>query len=295
MKKITAQIYKERILSVLIYIQQNLDEELNLEKLADIAHFSPFHFHRIFKGMVGESLKEHIRRLRLERAASHLKLTNRSVTRIAFDAGYETHESFSRSFKDMFGLSPSGFRTNIKPESIFKDSTKIHYNEELANFEISKEENMEVQIKKIEPIRVAFVRNVGPYKTCGQAWDKLCTWMGAHGLISSESSFIGLCHDDPEVTPPEKIRYDACITVDEDFSPAGEIGVQVIQGGEYAVTTHFGPYEKLSETYASLCGKWAPQNGREFQSAPSFEIYFNSPENTDPEDLVTDIYVLLES
>jgi len=77
-------------LRVLVHIQQHLDETIELDELAHIAHFSPYHFHRIFRGMVGESLMEHVRRLRLERAAHRLKFTDTSVTNIAFDAGYET-------------------------------------------------------------------------------------------------------------------------------------------------------------------------------------------------------------
>src|SRR5580704_17212537 len=107
MRTETEQSYKQRILRVLIHIQNHLDEAMSLEDLAGIAHFSPFHFHRIFRGMVGESVKEHIRRLRLERAAHRLKFTDLPVTRIAFEAGYETHEAFTRAFGSMFGLAPS--------------------------------------------------------------------------------------------------------------------------------------------------------------------------------------------
>jgi len=102
MKSVTARVYEERMLRVLVYIQQRLDDELALPQLARVAHFSPYHFHRIFRGMVGESVKGHIRRLRLERAATHLKQTRRSVTRIAFEAGFEAHESFTRAFRAVF-------------------------------------------------------------------------------------------------------------------------------------------------------------------------------------------------
>ena len=110
MRTVTLQDYKRRMLRVLVHIQQHLDEQLALEELAGLACFSPCHFHRVFKGMVGESVKEHIRRLRLERAASHLKLSAAPVTHIAFDAGYESHEGFTRSFRAAFGLSPTQFR-----------------------------------------------------------------------------------------------------------------------------------------------------------------------------------------
>jgi AraC family transcriptional regulator len=114
MKEVTLLTYKERILRVLVYIQQNLDRELKLEEIARLAYFSSYHFHRIFRGMVGESLQEHIRRLRLERAALRLKNSSTPVTSVAFDAGYGTHESFIRAFRAMFGEAPSRFRLSRK-------------------------------------------------------------------------------------------------------------------------------------------------------------------------------------
>ena len=154
---------------------------------------------------------------------------------------------------------------------------------------------MNVQIKKIEPMRVAFMRHIGPYQECGAVWEKFCAWAGAQGLFGADAQFIGMSHDDPEVTPPEKIRYDACVTVDKDFKAEGDVGVQEIPGGEYAVITHFGPYEKMNETYAKIMGEWLPRSGREARSTPCFEVYLNAPENTAPEDLITDIYIPLES
>src|SRR5438132_3301311 len=109
-KSKTEQAYKERVLRVLVYIQQHLDETIELDDLARVAHFSPFHFHRIFRGLVGESVMEHVRRLRLERAAHRLKFGDQPVTRLAFEAGFETLEAFSRAFRAMFGKAPSRFR-----------------------------------------------------------------------------------------------------------------------------------------------------------------------------------------
>jgi AraC family transcriptional regulator len=138
------------------------------------------------------------------------------------------------------------------------------------------------------------MRHVGPYGDVGATWDKLLTLLGKEGLLGGGSLFLGICHDDPEVTPQDKIRYDACASVDETFVPAGEIAVQVIPGGEYAVTTHFGPYQKLGETYTQLLGQWLPRSGRELRATPCFEIYLNDPQSTDPEDLLTDIYAPLK-
>jgi len=297
MKEVTLKIYKERLLKALVHIQEHLDAEIELETLARAAHFSPYHFHRIFSGMMGESVAEHIRRLRLERAAQHLKHGSHPVTRIAFEAGYDSHEAFTRAFRTMFGESPSRFRARCGTAPFIESPSGIHFspNKRLRQYKTFTKglKTMNVQIKKIEPMRVAFVRHTGPYKECGVAWGKLCGWAGPKGLLRAGVKFLGQSHDDPEVTPPEKLRYDACITVDAGVQAEGEIGVQVIPGGDYAMVTHFGPYENLNKTYAQIMGEWLPRSGREASTKPCFEVYLNSPDSTAPQDLITEIYVPL--
>ncbi len=292
------QQYKQRMLRVLVYIQQHLDEELELEDLARIACFSMYHFHRVFRGMLGESIKEHIRRLRLERAAARLKRTDVPITEIALEAGYESREAFTRAFKSMGGLSPSEFRLQNGSSSHTAAPSGVHYREGVPASDFNPVQSggisMEVKIETLEPVRVAFCRHVGPYDGCGAAWDRLTAELGRRGLLGAGTKFIGLCHDDPEVTPPDKIRYDACVTVNEEFRPERDIGVQTIAGGQYALTTHFGPYNRLGETYSQLLGQWLPRSGRELRSIPCLEVYLNDPEGTDPEELITDIYAPLE-
>ncbi len=297
MKRSTSEAYKERMLQVLVYIQQHLDDELSLEELAGVACFSPFHFHRIFRGMVGESVGEHIRRLRLERAAGQLKRSGRPIVEIALDAGYETHDAFTRAFKALHGLPPSEFRSCNRPATAIRTPSGVHYRggKRLQGFSPvhSGGVTMDARVETLEPMRVAFVHHVGPYSECSIAWGKLTMELGRQGLLGGGTRFIGICYDDPEVTPPAKVRYDACVTVGADFQPQGEIGVQTIAGGEYAVTTHLGPYERLGDTYAKLLGEWVPAHGRELRSAPALELYLNDPEGTEPEELITDIYAPL--
>ena len=299
MKETTLETYKEEILRVLVHIQHNLDEELSLDDLARLACFSPYHFHRIFRGMVGESVQEHIRRLRLERAATQLKHTTWSVITIALEAGYETHEGFTRAFRAMFGEAPSRFRSQRRSIPLPTTPSGVHYHPggALNDFTpvCSGGDRMDVHIKKVEPMRVAFMRHVGPYSECGATWDKLLAWVGSRGLLGPDTIFVGLCYDDPEVTAPERVRYDACVTMDEDCAPEGDVGTQIIPGGQYAVTTHLGTYDKMGETYSELLGQWVPRAGREVRAAPCLEIYLNDPESTDPEDLLTDLYAPLEA
>ena len=294
----TLQDYKERILRVLVHVQNHLDDALSLEELARVACFSPYHFHRIFRGMVGESVMEHVRRLRLERAAHHLKTTNQPITRVAFAAGYETHEAFTRAFGAMFGDPPSRFREIHRAIPVRKVPSDVHFVDDgsLDNFTPSDTggSTMDVRIEYMEPMRVAFMRHVGPYNEVGGTWGSLCAWAGPKGLLGPNVTCLGMGHDDPEITPPDKIRYDACITVGPEVQPEGDIGIQETAAGEYAITTHVGPYEKLAETYARLYGEWMPNNGREPATGPCLEIYRNSPQDTPPEKLITDIYAPLK-
>lgn len=297
MKQETLAIYTGRIERCLLYIQAHLDEPLTLETLARIAHFSPYHFHRVFKGMVGEGVKEHIRRLRLERAALQLKSTDFSVTRIAFEAGYETHESFTRSFRSAFGKPPRQFRNNDDTVRIASPSL-IHYMDGQGDIifkpDVAGGKTMQVHIERQPILRVAFVRHTGPYETCSSAWDQLCSWAAPQGLFGDGCTLIGLCHDDPEITPPEAIRYDACLTITGDVELEPGVGIKEIEDGVYAVTTHYGAYENLGQTYVNLIGKWLPQSGYSLRDAPSYEVFLSDPESTPSEELLTDIYVPLE-
>jgi AraC family transcriptional regulator len=153
---------------------------------------------------------------------------------------------------------------------------------------------MEVRIETVPPRRVAFMRHIGPYREVGTTWAKLMAWAGPRGLLGPQMVALGVAHDDPDVTPLDKLRYDACIAVEGSFTPEGEVGVQEVGGGEYAITTHRGPYEAVAQTLARLCGEWLPASGRELRSAPTFGIFRNSLPDTPDQDLLTDLYMPLE-
>lgn len=282
--------YRERLLRVLVFIQEHLDEPLPLNDLAKVACFSPYHFHRIFRGMMGESVKEHVRRLRLERAAFRLTASSRSVIEIALDAGYDTHESFTRAFSRMFGMPPSTYRQAERGAVVSATAAAMGQRQPDLS---TRGETMEVRFETRKPLRVAFVRHVGPYQECGAAWQTLCRFAAQQGWFSPDILRIGISHDDPEVTEPGHLRYDACLTVDDQFQAVGAVGLQVIPGGHYAVATHRGPLETLEATYRQLFREWVPSSGRELSSAPCFEIYRNDPSTTRPDDLVTEIYIPL--
>jgi len=296
MRTDTVEAYKTRILRVLIHIQTHLDDPLPLEELADIANFSPYHFHRIFRGMVSESVKEHIRRLRLERAAQRLKQTDQNVIFIALEAGYETHESFTRAFRAMFQASPSEYREAHRVLPPPEAPSGVHFaGGRFSDFEFprSNDPKPDVRMERVKEMRVAFIRHTGPYSQVGETWGKLVTWAGRQGLIRGRPIMVGIVHDDAEITPDDKLRYDAGIVVDERAAASGEFGIQTIGGGEYGVITHKGPYDKIADSYARMCGVWLPASGRELRAGPGLEFYRNSPQNTAPDNLITDVYMPL--
>ena len=196
------------------------------------------------------------------------------------DAGYESHESFTRAFRAMFGESPSEFRDNRR--------------ELRGGGPASPPDSFGVQVESLGAMRLAFVRHVGPFPLVGIAWQKLSAWAGRKGLLAGAPGFVGVIHDDPEITPPERLRYDAALPVEDGACPEGKVGIQNVPPCEYAVTRHTGPYDTLYLTYGRLCGEWLPASGREVRERPSLEFYRNSPMTAPPTELITDIYMPLE-
>lgn len=274
--------YQERILKVQIHIQNHLSDELSLESLADIAHFSPFHFHRIFTANVGESLKSYLRRLRLERASRDLLFTDLSLVQISERAGYDTQQSFHRAFKECYSITPTEFREKGQ-ENLTTHVQKNNMSDTIPP----------VEIKKIESMRVAFVRHIGAYDNILETWLQLANAVGITYLLSDQAKRISIAYDAEELTPTDKLRYDACITLDglPNFKPSGKVGVQEIKGGKYAIITHHGPVEKIESTYQILFGLWLPQSGFEPDDQPNFMLHRNTPFMVKADALLTDIYL----
>ena len=281
----TLHDYHERLNRVLLHIDRHRGEELTLDRLAAVACLSPCHFHRIFRAMVGEPLGQHVQRVRLETAVVQLQTSSRSVLDIALDAGYESAAAFSRAFEQRFGVSPTQCRRERRFELQVR-ATQFRT--------IDTTSMITPEIRQRPATSVAFVRHIGPYATVGTAWEKLCGFAGQHGLFGPHTATIGISRDDPRVTAAEQQRYDACLTLDHEVAPTGEIGVQTIPGGRYALFVHAGPYEQLLATYDASFGDWRPTSGEKLRDEPSFEVYLNHTESTPPADLRTEIWVPLE-
>lgn len=286
-RKETVLDYQGRILKVMIYLQEHMDESVDLETLSKIACFSPYHFHRIFTAFVGETLSQYTRRIRLDRAAVSIANSMNPITDIALRSGYETPASFSKAFKRQFALTPTEFRKQHQATQYVKPTPELNLAKEYTMIQHT--------LKKIEAQRVLFVRKTGPYnQTAAQAWEQLMSYVGPKGWIGKETKMIGISQDSPEITGQENCRYDACITVDAQAEGEGEFGIQTIPGGTYAVFMHQGPYENLQETYGIAFSQWLPNSSKELREVGCFELYLNNVQDTDPEDLRTEVYIPIQ-
>ena len=309
MKPETRSFYELAVQKAVEQIVANLDRALDLQALARSAALSPFHFHRVFRGMLGETPLELHRRLRMERAAWNLLHEDFPVTEIAFSAGYETHESFTRAFRFHYDSSPSDFQAEPSPigrhcrlyralpdraRRPLGDPLSLSATRKPRTFDfIQGEESMNVEIKQMKDMRVATIPHVGPYNRISEAFHRLGEIAGPAGLFGPETAMLAIYHDDPETTPASELHSEAGIVVSPGAKLPQDLDEEQIPAGRYACTTHVGPYEKLGDTWARFMGEWLPRSGHRMKDAASFEIYRNTPENAPKEKLETELYIPL--
>lgn len=267
-----------RIARVRARLEEDLAQEPPLEELARQADLSPFHFHRLFRGLVGETVRGYQRRLRLERAAFRLEHGDEDVLELALEAGYGSHEAFSRAFRRQLGCSPSEYRQGVRAAAEAPPAP------------------LEVALRERPSCTVARVRHVGPYAEVGAAWKRLMAWGWTRCLLRRPETF-GLCHDDPDVTEAGRVRYDACMVVPAGTRPRGEVEIAELPGGPHAVAHHRGEYAGLGATYAGILaavvrgqvpgGPWHPAE------PPSLEVYLDDPRRTPGPELRTEVWLPL--
>lgn len=273
--------YADAVQRVVAHIAANLDEAADLASLARIVAVSPFHFHRLFRGMVGETPLELTRRLRMERAAWRLGHTDQTVVDIAFDAGYETHEAFTRAFRSAYNTSPTGFRKRRYQRIEIAATCGVHFvtSGRVAPF-ISRDsggQTMEVELKHRPEVRVAAVRHTGPYNQIVEAFGRLDSIVRSAGLVNSGTQLIAMYYDDPEATPTDQLRSDAAVSVPADVKLPSGVSEQRVPAGLYACAIHVGPYERLGDSWARLMGEWLPSSGHRLGDGVSYEVYLNNP------------------
>ncbi|MFH4488770.1 AraC family transcriptional regulator [Vibrio diabolicus] len=276
--------YHQRLVPVIRYLEQHFNDPLNLLEVAALANLSPYHFHRTFKAVQGETLADFIRRLRLEAAADDLFKSKQPVLNIALEYGFSSSQSLAKAFKQHYGVTPTAFRDckNYQQFSELARNSKIGHalrkngNERALSDSYTDSElttwsnNMETQ--NFDKAKLAYIRVNGPYgKGYEEPSSRLYQWAGIKGLAGNTCIFI--YHDNPEITPDEKCRTDICLMVPEDTEVPKGIELQDFPGGQYAVMrqqiTEFSQYPKAWDDLMSK----VVESGIENDCRPCFELY----------------------
>jgi len=274
--------YVQRVNRVVDYIIAHLEQPLPLETIAGVAYFSPFHFHRVFKALMGETLNEFVRRLRLERALvlrSHQP--NRSLTEIAFACGFQSSSDFSRSFKKRYGVPPSAFdietfrnhrRTDI--EQITNESGTRYQLARLPEGE--NPDGFTVQLREIPARTVAYIREADPFRPgiVEAAADRLVAWADARGL--ADGQWLGYMWDDPGIVARKDCRYDVGIEVPH-VEPDGEIGRFDFPAMLVAQVEVRGELALEQRAFDWLFGTWLPRSRYIPDDQPNFEAWIGRP------------------
>jgi AraC family transcriptional regulator len=276
-------VYVDRMHRVTAYIDQHLDQFLDLETLAEVAHFSPFHFHRLFAALMGETLGAYMRRRRCEVAATRLLAQPRiSVLQIALGVGFGSAEAFTHAFGARFGCSPTTWRlqqaaeraTISNPDQAISKPDQVLPEKATKNgVPIKTETPMKVQIIERKPTSIAYLRHVGPYgQPIGTFWQtQVYPWMVANGLIGQPR--YGISHDDPSVTAPEQCRYDAGCEIPATALARGDAHRTTLAGGQYAALSFKGVVADFGPAWDALLRDWLPSSGLQLDGRPMFEYY----------------------
>lgn len=264
--------YRERVARAVAAIVADPLAEHRLEDLAALAHFSPFHFHRIYRGLIGETVAATVRRVRLAKAAQMLGAGGDSVTQVGQDAGYDSPQAFSRAFSQFTGLAPRDFQRKVGLATMKNDAGNTEF---------------EVKIVDRPPVDVQALLHEGPAATIPHTYGRLAEFVGArqtglwYGIIEGDHEF--------DQDAPQACRYHASVSAagPELLNPA--LQRMTIPGGRYAMYLLKGPYTQINAVLTALCTNWLPGSGFEPDDRPCIEVYLNSPETAAPQDLLTEL------
>lgn len=267
--------YQKRIFAAMNYINGNIDREVPLSEIAEIASFSPFHFHRIFKAVVGENVAEFTRRLRIESAAGRLlAYPEQDITSIALSSGFSSSQNFAKAFHLRYETSPTQYRKNRVKQKLPK-------------------EMVTVSIREMPLSKVASIRLIGMYpESCTKAFSELLQW--AHEKVPPGlGSLLALYWDNPEITPLDKCRFDCCLRVDENIMPSDQIFIQNFGGGMWAFCRFETKAEGIRKAWEDSF-QWLVESGYECRPLPCCEIYHNNAQEHPQGKWIYDIAIPLK-
>ncbi|WP_422092006.1 AraC family transcriptional regulator [Tenacibaculum ovolyticum] len=294
-----------RISKSITYIEEHLHEKLMLNEIASKAHFSPFHFHRLFSSVTGETLNNFITRKRIEKSASFLlHKKEMSVTEVSEKVGFTNLSSFSRVFKKFYGMSAVEFKKESKHK--FSKICKIESNngQVLTSFEqyicnVNNnlnwlKMNAKTEVKIMPALKLAYISHQGKMDAIDNVYNKLMRWAHPKGIMTQENlRMLTIYHDSPKITDPEKIRMSACVTLLEDIKTAGEVNLKTLPKTKCIVSRLEIASKDFQEAWESSF-VWMSEHGYKKADQDPFEIYYNNPQEHPEGKCVVDICIPVE-
>ena len=286
--------YQQRVNRVVDHIHRHLGDPLTLPALARVAAFSPYHFHRVFGAIAGETLFGFVQRLRLERAAAVLRDGgDQSVLVVALDHGFGSAATFARAFRARFGMSATEWRAGgaarwarrrrpvSNPGKQVRKAGKAarRGGGHTAGRGTRKEAPLPIELRELPPHQVAYMRYVGPYGSAAipALWTRLMRWMGTRDLHVADTIRLGLGYDDPTITASDQCRYDACVVVPHDFAPDRWVTLGEVAGGKHAVARFTGGPDEIAPAWEQVFRAWLPGSGYQPDDKPGIEVYRGDP------------------
>ncbi|MBV6656497.1 MAG: AraC family transcriptional regulator [Devosiaceae bacterium] len=277
------QAYEERVSRVTGYIHEHLDEPLDLDRLAEVACLSRFHWHRVYRAIQGETVANTLKRVRMTRAGFDLVESELSLAAIARRSGYPNPRSFSRAFADIYGVTPAAYRRSGGRGQ----SQKPHYRTDCTMYTVT--------VEDLPERSTIGLLHKGSYTSIGESFERLVSITATRGLMPHMRGMVGIYYDDPMGTPEDELRSRASIIVDDPTLADAPLEAETLVGGRYAVLTLTGPYSDLPAAYDWLYAVWLKQSDHALRAAPPYEDYLNNPRDTPASELITKICVPLES
>ncbi len=268
--------YLNQLEKAVMFIENNLSEDIKVEEIASAAGYSYYHFHRVFEAVLGETLGNYIRSRRLNRAANDLLYTDRRILDIAIAYQFNSQEAFHRAFKKNFKVSPATYRKNRIDAFIGKKNELTlmrlkHLSDGLT---------IQPSLRQIEAVRLIGLR----YKTTLHKNRAPEMWNVFNSRVHEITNRVGtvraygICEADSAFNLSEfNVNSEFSHFIGTEVSSFHEIpqgmNAKTLAGGKYAVFTHKGKMNNLKMTYDYIWGTWALCSGFEIDMRDDFDYY----------------------
>ena len=267
--------YELRINRVIDHVRGHLDSDLSLDRLAEIANFSPFHFHRVFRTVTGETLAAFTTRARLERGAYLMKAKpKRSLTSIALEVGFASPSELSRSFRRQFGIAPSAWDRKTHLHEASRQHLDAHPTPPAPS------SPLEARIVEYPPARMVYIRTATFFigTALHDGYEELTGYLSENQVDWRRCQLLALSWDNYETTPLDQVRCDLGFVVPGTFQPESPFGVHEFPATR-AVQVHCqGGLPLIAQAWDFLYDEWFPQSGFEPGDMPAIKRFRRRPD-----------------